>query len=490
MKPLNIPFNLSILELTDEKLKTLKPVTTLDIFDNTKVNFHEEGLYSLSIFGKVGDESRFQRFSYIDIKINIFHPIIYRCLYRLKALYTDIIHSREYAIWDDDSKDFIKSNQGEGYTGFAFFLSHWQDIQYTTNDSITRIEAIKLIEKYKDKAFTNKVVVLPAGYREIEYNNDRVNENEINEYYRKILAIANVLDRENLNESNELLNRPRAALQNHFNSLYDYIESLLKGKKKLILDKWAGRRVFNSTRNVISASYTSFQHLGHPNNPDANYTQVGLYQLLKAAGPAAKYLLKNGYLSKVFPEANVPANLVNKKTLKRESVLASEDYDLYMTDEGLDKLLNLYADETLRHITLEAKDRYLGLLYLNKTDGTFKIFNDIDELPDTFSKDDVSPLTFTELLYISVYKKIEKYPALVTRYPITGFGSIYPSKVNLITTIDGNKKIYKELADDWTSYEVDEDGNDAVATSFPTRGESFLNTTSVSPNRLTKLGAD
>ena len=53
-----LPFNISILELTDETLKYLKPVTSLDTFEGSSKNFHDDGLFSVSIFGKVGDPSR------------------------------------------------------------------------------------------------------------------------------------------------------------------------------------------------------------------------------------------------------------------------------------------------------------------------------------------------------------------------------------------------------------------------------------------------
>ena len=88
---LDIPFNISILELTPEKLKGIKPVRALDIFDESRKNFHEDGLYSSSIFGRSGDEIRDYRFSYIDIKVEIFHPILFKSLIQLKSLYGDIM---------------------------------------------------------------------------------------------------------------------------------------------------------------------------------------------------------------------------------------------------------------------------------------------------------------------------------------------------------------------------------------------------------------
>ena len=113
MKRLNKPFNIRLLDLTPDKLKLIKPVTSLDIFDHTKTNFHDEGLYSVAIFGRIGDPMRDKRFSYIDVKIPIFHPIIFRCLKRIKALYIEIIEGSSYAIFDNTTNDFVKSTQEE-----------------------------------------------------------------------------------------------------------------------------------------------------------------------------------------------------------------------------------------------------------------------------------------------------------------------------------------------------------------------------------------
>src|ERR1700756_1019784 len=134
----DVPFNVSILQLTDKKLVGVKPVTKQDIFDGATRNFDEGGLFSVSIFGKVGDEKRSQRFSFIDIKAPIFHPVIYRALSQLKRLYAGIMAGTEYATWNPETKDFERSNSVVGRTGFAFFLEYWRFIEYGDTKSVTR----------------------------------------------------------------------------------------------------------------------------------------------------------------------------------------------------------------------------------------------------------------------------------------------------------------------------------------------------------------
>ena len=117
MKRLNVPFNIFLLEITKEILTGLRPVTSLDIFDGSTMNLHEDGLFSQTIFGRVGDELRDLRFSYIDIGIPILHPIVYNTLVRLKGLYGGIMSGTEFAIWNDEIKDFERATALTGKTG-------------------------------------------------------------------------------------------------------------------------------------------------------------------------------------------------------------------------------------------------------------------------------------------------------------------------------------------------------------------------------------
>ena len=94
MKSTDIPFNIKILDTSGSRLSVLKPVRVLDIYEGITNNFHEEGLFSISIFGRLGDEVRDKRFSYIDIKTKIMHPVIYTRLVKLKSLYEEKISER------------------------------------------------------------------------------------------------------------------------------------------------------------------------------------------------------------------------------------------------------------------------------------------------------------------------------------------------------------------------------------------------------------
>lgn len=483
MQKSDVPFNVSILQLTEKKLVGVKPVTKQDIFDGATHNFDESGLFSVSIFGKVGDEKRSQRFSFIDIKAPVFHPVIYRALSNMKRLYAAIMTGSEYATWNPEEKDFERSNAVVGRTGFAFFLEYWRFIEFGDTKSTTREMNTALIEKFKDVALTSKVIVMPAGMRDVELDGGRVSMDEINTLYRKLLAISNTIPESALKTAPEVINTARYNLQLTFNALYDMLENMVQGKKKLLMGKWASRRIQDGTRNVITAMDTSNPYLGAPDAVGFNNTVIGLYQLMKAARPISMYHIRNGFLASVFYEVGRPVRLVNKKTLRMEEVtLRTQSYDRWMTNEGIEKVMTSFSDENLRHKALEIEGYYLGLMYKGP-DGTYRMFQDIGDVPVDRSRKDVTPITFCELLYLSVFPYINGLPLFLTRYPVTGVGSIYPSKAYVKTTIIGETR--KELNERWQVT-----AESKVAYQFPITGGAFINSLVPHSAKLGKLGAD
>ena len=483
MSNLAIPFNVSILQPNAETLRGLKPVTSLGTLEGATRNFDENGLFSVSIFGRVGDERRSRRFSYINIKISVFHPIIYKAIGQLKRYYLDILAGKMYAVWDSTINDFVKSTPIDGQTGYQFFIEHWRDIVFEQRPSDTREQNIQLIKKFADKALTDKVIVMPAGLRDIEIGSDgRIARDEINDLYIRLLALSNSIPMDAVKNNPEILNTPRNSIQLAFNEIYDLLERMVEGKKKLMMGKWASRKIFNGTRNVLTPVHAEGHDLGSPGNVGINDTIVGLYQLMKSALPVTKYHIKNGFLSKVFTGPHDPVNLVNKETWKTESIrLNPAYYASYMTDEGLEKVITAFSEESIRHKELEIEGRYVGLIY-NDPQGRVKVFQDIDELPHEFDKQFVTPLTFCELMYLSVYTFANTLPAFFTRYPIAGAGSIYPSMVHLKPTV--RTKIVHILNDRW-----EQDPNIPVAYDFPEKTD-FVNSMSPASYHLAGLSAD
>jgi DNA-directed RNA polymerase beta' subunit len=190
-----LPFNISLFTPSAADVKTMHQIRVLDIFDGLSKNFHPKGLFSIDIFGKVGEERRNRLFGYIDLHIEILHPVLYKSITDLKQLYGGILSGREYATWDATTKDFIASDALKGQTGYTFFCKHYPDLVFESRPSAKREFNIRLIDQYRTDSYLRYMLVMPAGLRDYEVDdNGKPSEDEINVLYRKVISIVSVID--------------------------------------------------------------------------------------------------------------------------------------------------------------------------------------------------------------------------------------------------------------------------------------------------------
>lgn len=476
------PFNLDILVLDPTALKSLRPVKVLDIFDTNK-NFHPDGLFSTEIFSKKGDEKRNRTYSYISLNTEIMHPLIAKTIFKLKGYYEEICAGTTFAIFDPKTKDFIKSDPDNGKTGYSFFMKHLSDIKFEERESAKRNDAIAMIYKYMDKLTLKNFIVMPAGLRDYMVDADgKPSEDEINGMYRKLLGLANIMSTSSNAVNPEYLDNTRYRMQMAVIELYEYIVNLLEGKSRLVQGKWASRKIYDTSRNVITSWVPDSTELHGPKSVSSNQTVVGLHQYLRSIMPLASNLIREIYLSQVFPGPNVPAVLVNKKTLQKELVqIDAGFFEDWMTYDGFEATVGRFAEEDQRHDFLEINDHWLGLMYKGP-DNTFRFLQDIRDLPEGRDPKHVTPITFAELLYCSTYRESDKIPCFVTRYPVTGYGSIFPGYMYLKSTVKSD--VRRELDEVWQPVEG------KLANEFPIYGEPFFNSMSPPSKNLARMGAD
>jgi hypothetical protein len=479
-----LPTELWLMDVSAKRVQNLRPVTSLDIHDGLSANFHDNGLYSTLIFGRVGTEERDSSFSFIDIKTTILQPKMYKDVCALKGLYKGILNGRETARWDKELSDFVADPSSEGKTGYSFFMDHFNDIVFKANKSPARSQRIEFVNKYRKLATTQRVLIIPAGLRDFEVDaTGRATKNEINDLYYTVLSIANTITVSD-DMNSPALNIARNALTLTFLQIYTMIEAIISGKKGFMLNKWGSRRVTHGTRNVLTVMDTSSAVLGEKNVPSYSSTSMGLYQTIKSLTPLTIYLLRTAYLGNIFSEGESSVPLIDKKTLKQEFVsIHPETRSLWTTKEGLLQVINSYVTPEARHRYVEIEGRWLALIYKGP-DKTFKVFNDIRELPPHLDKKHVTPITLCELLYLSGYKRWNDYYVSVTRYPITGIDSNYPSNIYVKTTTIG--EVRTELDDNWSPVD---DGKPALE--FPRSDiNAFLDAMSPHSSRLVGLTAD
>lgn len=476
------PTNIELIDPKKELWGLKKPVTTTDVVEGMTNNLHPDGLYSNEIFGRMGSAERKSTESYANLKLKVFVPLVFKVLQNLKGLYTGIMKGSEYAIWSETDRDFIKSNILEGETGYSFFLRHFKDIDFKRNSSSVRNTNIELIQRYYDRLLIDKAIILPAGLRDIEFEqNGSIMEPEINDLYRKLIFKTNSIIDGNVEEMNPVYDNVAWGVQDALNDIDDYLFTILDGKKGFIRRKMATRTVVSGTRNVITVQINNANDADEIVTNDLNSAQIGLFQSMMAFSYLSKYCLTNSILSQIFSIGSSTSRLVNKKTLSYEYVeLEPDEVNKWITNEGINKTINGFKNTKLRNKVITVNDYYLCLTY---DDGeNVKIFGNIDELPEGFDKKHVRPTTYCELLYYYVSPEIEKRIGTSTRYPITGIGSITPVLPTIKTNSLSKSRIM--LDDEWEK-------TDYVYKYFPDREDlNYFDSYCVPAIRLKGYGGD
>ena len=430
------PMNISLLILTPDIIRRLGEVKSKDVYEQNSTTFKKDGLFSTEIFGPVGSKERLKRFGYIDMGLDILHPRIYKELITLNSLYKDILEGKKYAKFDPKLKDFVETDKLDGETGYNLFFKYFDQIQFKVTNSVQRLFKILFIKKYKlQDVKINKYLVIPAGLRDyIVTESGKVLENEINNYYRKLLTVSNTAKQfKHETRDVEFINQIRVRLQKVVVEIYDYIENMLDGKSKFIQGKWTKRAIFYGTRNVITGTPSDIQDLDDPNEIEDITTVVGPLQAAKGLLPKTIFELRTRFLNRVFDPQATKFNLINPKTLTRQPVNISEkSRSQWVTDEGLENLINKMIQPELFMSEILVDNRYYLYLLIDEGD-SITVIDDISQAPDD-KKKYVRPMTFIELLYLTLFDIVPNYPAFLTRYPITGYGSTVIVKLRLKAT--------------------------------------------------------
>lgn len=458
------------------------PVQSMDIYASGG-GFHPQGLYSTLLFGPVGSIERQTTEGYIPIRTEIMHPKVFLELTKLKGIYKGIMAGTAYAVWNDELKDFVKSDIIDGRTGYSFFMDHFHDIIFSENESSIRELRIALLDKVHEKCMYRYINVIPAGLRDIETDADgRVVEDDINGLYRKLIRASNTISVYNNKSNDPVLDTVRWSLQSTFNEIYTYIESILSGKRGFLLSKWGARNIHNGTRNVITAMDSAPSKLGSPEAITVNDSACGLHQYLKGTGALSVYNIKSGPMARIINSLPNPIYVVDRKTFRPKYIEPTIfTKDNWGTEKGIENLINGFEKLEARHKPIMIDGDYAALIYRDHK--YFKVFYDIDDLPNDKHKNFVTPLTWGEMFYISVYQQSKKVAGYVTRYPVLGTGSIYPSLIYLKSTVTSES--LQRLDDNWKPI-VNED----PAIAMPIKGAPWFESMSVHVSRTVGLAAD
>lgn len=440
------PFNISIID-PDEYIprKGLLPVTDHAIFELNTRRFHPEGFFSEAIFGQIGSRDRLVKKGYINLRTEIINPHLFRQLVTLKGYYQDILASKVYAYYDPELKDLVKTTRDDpkGRTGFAFFLESLPLLEFQQTSSTKRKDKIALLLKYEDRILIDKLVVIPAGLRDVKVDAGRVAPEEINKLYFALLSLTQALP-DGLSKD-PIYDAIRYKIQMQVQEIYVYIANLIDGKGGFASAKYAARAVAYGNRNVITAApLTRVMSPQAPNMFHVDEVQVPLFQALKGSVPLLVHTLKTVFFDQVFANQTNTISLINAETFQLEyAEVPTSTIQKFTTSDGINDLINNFRNVEIQkdpvYVESEDKKKYCVYLIYDNNDEIFT-FRNIEDF--THSRTDFSKFDISRAPNLKVVDTLGLHNPVVigsTALAVYGMG-ITPQDVDLELTVNEFKQ--------------------------------------------------
>jgi len=499
----NEPFNITPLHVDNFiKSQGLVEVTSHLIWEPSSTNLHPDGLFSEGIFGQIGSSERFSRIGFISLNTKILAPVIFKNVIDLKPMYSDIMAGKTYAKFNVKLGEFIpceKTVVGAD-TGFTFFITHFDKLVFPRTSSHTRTSKIKVIEKAKSMgcAIIERMLVLPAGLRDIKQDGDKFEVEEINKLYASLLSLSM--------EVNSGVTSPTLAkiydgvkynIQLKVYELYDTHKNFLDGKSGFGQRRYARRGLAYGTRNVITGADMTAEDPTDSRYLKNDEVLIGLFQCVKMYQPLVINQLRSIFYGQIFTQGSLRVPAIDPKT-KRIIYIEVSDQEINRTlsSDSLEDLINSFQNVHVRNKAVSIRDvdngyYWLFLVYDEPNpngDDKIYILRNIDDFTEFMESQNkkinpefIRPLTYLEMFYLATFRASQGKHCTITRYPAIEMGSIYPAKVKVSTTLPSRKVQFSSQYKDDYFIELPY---------YPILGNSYADSTVFHPSQAKGLTAD
>lgn len=455
------------------KVNDLKEVTDPMLFLKGSIPT-PNGLISTDIFG-VSIKERKRTFAYISLNDYYLNPFIYKLLKRMNKNFGHVINSTKKFVIENGQ---LVPNE-EGQTGLQFLYDNWEKLNFEKNNSMMRGERIDVLNSYKKNViFTKYWVVIPAFYRDVNFQNTTKGKapsrDELNEKYTKLIRLCTIT--KNTNTFDFILDTTKASIQEQLVDIYDFLKGKIERKEGLIRKNLLGRSEDYGSRSVISAPVF---HAEKPEDMRVDFYHAGipLAQCCSLFTPFIVAWVKN-FFRREFTQIGSKYPIRNADG-KIESV-ELDDPEMYFNEEVIKQELNNFVHSFTNRfipIKLPTKDK-TKTAYFTFTGRLYQ-----KGVPESEGNLINRPATWCDLFYQAAEEVCSDKMVYITRYPLLDYFGSFPSQITVLSTVDTmpvyfNGKVYEYYpVIDLTKT------SDQVAT-------SFVDTVSMSNVYLKGLGGE
>jgi len=305
--------------------KNLTPVTSM--ITTTKIgDFHEDGLFSETIFGTVGSSDRRIIFSYVDLYGFVVHPSIYRILMQLDRKVEKFISTEESFVLDSDGRLEINS---KGVTGLKEFIKLFPKIKWRGETDL-RNKLIKTVKRETKSGtiFIDKIIIIPPDLRPAVKGEDgNWMIDTLNDVYISVMRRASQLRSSGSGPLFDLLNYAmHQSVMEHDN----FIRSKIGKKHGIIREQMLGKRIDFSGRAVITPDPNlKINQVGVPLRLAIGLFEPFIMHRLLYSGRVDRDILANGIKEYTGMELSVEAVKRVMKGIKEGDKIPDDLYELF-----------------------------------------------------------------------------------------------------------------------------------------------------------------
>lgn len=424
--------HMKVMLITDDMIKKvgLQQVTSAIPFDKDG-SPNPSGIFSTYIFGNTQKE-RSNNCGYVDLKDKYFHPFVYEILVKLDGNIDRCAKGEgSWEIKDGRLKkkpvsddDFFESED----TGLKWLIENFSKLKFERNKSRIRGERIDFIENsIKDNSiFISKYIIIPVIYRDIEHSSSRMQMNEINDFYNKLISYSSASGDEIIGSVGNIT---YYRIQSLLVQLRKFGQDLIAMKNGFFHKAILGKNPDYGSRSVISVPLSNgilrpedqSINMQHTGVPIAQCCSLGLPFIMKwimdfiaeefeykyGSRYIAEEIDSNGKIKTKFIDLDNPREYFNTEFIEKHISLYTKTYGsrfdpIELPVKGGGEPYVLQAKHFINYATGEPINR---------------------------------PFTWTDLLYIAASEALENKYIYVCRYPITDYLSMFPSKIFIQSTL-------------------------------------------------------
>ena len=465
------------------KVNDLPQVTNPVIFNASAPT--SDGLLSNELFGITKDE-RSGIYGFIDLGEYFINPFYYKIWLKIdRNLRSCVYETQNFKITSDG---YLEPDEN-GETGIKFLIKNIDKINFKNTKKDTILKAL-MDAKKENKLFTNKFVIIPPYYRDVDHKSGgRVSIGEINKLYVNLLNNIRALS-EMQDYGLSISGGLRGKIQDIMREIYNWFtvgESVVGGEhtgagifKKfgIIRRSVMSKTTDYSARLVLSAADINVDKK-EDLMVDMNYSAIPLSAICVIAYPfiihQLRQLFTNEFAGQLYYSYIDKDGEAKRVELDNPQLAFSDD----RFDKELNEFIHGYSNRLKPVLVPNKEGKYIPIRFKG-----YSITED-DYAKGTRENNNMieRKMTWMDVFYMAAVEATQDKMCKITRYPIDShFNQLY-TKIHVNSTVNKEPMVIDGKFYKWYPKIRDEDiGKDT--------SNIFVDTCQISNPYCKMMGAD